>query len=127
MKKLFLFLILLAVIACSKDPGVGGSSSISGTVMVVDIVVGNPVDTTYAAGEDVFLLYGTDTIKPYDDSFETSWNGTYKFEYLRKGTYTVFVYSDDYPNSNKNVPLFSTIEVTKNGTDYTLDDIVVYK
>jgi hypothetical protein len=75
----------------------------------------------------VFLLYGTDTIKPYDDSFETSWNGTYKFEYLRKGTYTVFVYSDDYPNSNENVPLFSTIEVAKNGTDYTLDDIVIYK
>jgi hypothetical protein len=127
MKKLILFLIPFAVIACSKDLGVGGSSSISGTVMVVDIVVGNPVDTTYAAGEDVFLLYGTDTIKPYDDSFETSWNGTYKFEYLRKGTYTVFVYSDDYPNSNENVPIFSTIEVVKNGTDYTLDDIVIYK
>ena len=127
MKKLFLFLIPLAVIACSKAPGVGGSSSISGTVMVVDIVVGNPVDTTYAAGEDVFLLYGTDTIKPYDDSFETSWNGTYKFEYLRRGTYSVFVYSDDYPNSNENLPLFSTIEVAKNGTDYKLDDIVIYK
>lgn len=127
MKKLILFLIPLAVIACSKDPGVGGSSSIQGTIMVVDIVVGNPVDTTYAEGEDVFLLYGTDTLKPYDDSFETSWNGTYKFDYLRKGTYTVFVYSDDYPNSTDSEPVFNTIEIDKNGTEYTLDDIVIFK
>jgi len=127
MKKVLLFLIPIAFIACSKDPGVGGSSSINGTVMVVDIVVGNPVDTTYAEGEDVFLLYGSDTLKPYDDSFETSWNGTYKFDYLRKGTYTVFVYSDDYPNSNENTPVFSTIEIDKNGTEYTLDDIVIFK
>ena len=68
MKKLILFFIPFAVIACSKEPGVGGSSSISGKVMVIDIVVGNPLDTVYAAGEDVFLLYGSDTIKPYDDN-----------------------------------------------------------
>lgn len=127
MKKLILLLIPFAFIACNKDAGVGGSSSIEGKVMVVDVVVGNPTDTTYAAGEDVFLLYGSDTLKPYDDSFETSWNGTYKFEYLKKGTYTVFVYSDDYPNSNENVPVFKTIEIEKNGSENQLDDIVIYK
>jgi len=127
MKKLLFILLSFALLSCNKEPGVGGSSSLTGTVRVIDVVVGAPTDTTYADGEDVFLIYGTDTLKPYDDSFETSWNGTYKFDYLRKGSYTLFVYSDDYPNSNESKPLFTQVEVEKNGTEYTLDDIVIYK
>ena len=47
----------------------------------------------YHADEEVYIIYG-DEDNYYDDSYETSFDGSFRFENLRKGTYTVFIYSD---------------------------------
>jgi len=128
-KKISLIVVIIASLfsSCSKESGEGGSASIIGKVVVVDVIAGLPSDTTDAVEEDVYIIYGSDPNRVYDDSFETSWNGSFQFDFLRKGSYTVFVYSDDYPNSKEKVPIFKTIEVEKNGIEYSLEDIVIYK
>ncbi|MBK9456483.1 MAG: hypothetical protein IPO24_13285 [Bacteroidetes bacterium] len=46
----------------------------------------------YSPDEKVFIVYGDNTA--FDDEVSTAYDGTYKFEYLRKGLYTIYVYSD---------------------------------
>ena len=86
-------------------------------------------DTTafyHAEKEDVYIIYGEDKTDLYDDSFETSWDGTYRFEFLRKGTYTflhiviVIVVLGKRTN-------FWQLTIEKNNKTYTLEDQVIRK
>jgi len=52
----------------------------------------------YVPQEDVYIIYGNDTI--YSDRFRTNFDGSYRFKYLRPGTYTVFTYSKNLANVN---------------------------
>ena len=48
-------------------------------------------DTTFYRpdiGQDVYIIYSDNYEDLYDDKFETDYNGKYRFENLRKGTYT---------------------------------------
>jgi len=130
MKKLLFTIAIASVMAsCSKDPGVGGSATISGTLKVSEVLNGVPQPAVDADQEDVYLIYGSDTTKVYDDNFETSWNGKFNFDHLKKGTYTLFVYSEtNYMNyDGADYPVFTTIEIDKNGQAIELDDITIYK
>ena len=102
MKKIGLIVsVLLLVAACQKQAGEGGTSSISGKVKLMDLehldVPGSEkIDTIsqyYAADKKVYIIYGGEGVI-YDDSFETSWDGSFRFEFLRKGKYALFVYSE---------------------------------
>ena len=102
MKKFGLIVsVLLLVTACEKQAGEGGTSSISGKVKMIDLehrdIPGSEnIDTLsqyYAADKKVYIIYGSEGVI-YDDSFETSWDGSFRFEFLRKGKYTLFVYSE---------------------------------
>ncbi|MBA7712176.1 hypothetical protein ES703_121146 [subsurface metagenome] len=91
--KNFLLLILFGALvftACEKGPGEGGTSTIRGKVIMYeysrDLLI--CYDTLPGAREDVYIIYGDDAV--YGDRFETSWDGTYEFNYLREGHYTVF-------------------------------------
>ena len=46
------------------------------------------------AGKDVYIIYSDNQSDVYDDKFETDYNGIYRFEYLRKGDYTIYTYAD---------------------------------
>ena len=85
---------VLLLTACSKGEGEGGTGTIEGKIMRVlhdnnnynlttDTVVGSKVDVFIVYGDDIF--YGNDT--------ETGEDGTYRFQYLKKGTYTLYAYS----------------------------------
>ena len=81
-------------------------------------------DEFYLADEDVFIIYG-DEDNYHDDSYKTSFDGSFRFQYLRPGTYTVFVYSDCVSCPSGTEEISQTVEITGNNQDIFLDDFEV--
>ncbi len=118
MKKLiFGITILSAVSACKKIEGDGGRSSITGNVVVHERLYINGICTdtvTYSgAKEDLYIIYGEGNTM-YNDKLEASYDGSFKFEFLQPGTYTIFGYSKIFHPGN-NIPNndddYNTLEV----------------
>jgi hypothetical protein len=88
-------IFLLAVTSCKKDPGKGGNSTIVGKVWVRDYNASfTRFESEYAgADEFVYIIYGSDA--GYGDRVKTGPEGVFEFKYLRKGDYTLYVYSKD--------------------------------
>jgi len=92
---LVLPLLFLSFLSCNKDEGFGGSSSLEGFVYEVihyDDNYSFQLDTFPAAKKDVFLIFGDQGY--FGDDVEADMNGFYRFDYLRKGNYTVYAYSE---------------------------------
>ncbi len=66
------------------------------------------------ANEDVFIIYG-DIDDIQDNSVSTNYDGTFKFNNLRKGKYKVFAYNEDESQNEPLVPVF--VEVTIGGNE----------
>jgi hypothetical protein len=127
--------IAIGVSSCEKPAGEGGTSVIEGKVYKI-FTFQNPTtgnwDTSYYqldAGKDVFIIYSNDKEKMYDDKFETDYNGKYHFEYLRKGDYTIYTYSDSTDNSNveHDYPIFKKIVIGENNSTNKVADFVIEK
>jgi hypothetical protein len=92
---------------------------------------GSSNDTTIfpKAGKDVYIIYSDNEGDVYDDSFETNWDGTYQFEYLRKGDYTVFIYEDStiVGGVNYDYPIFKHIKISANNSINTVEDFLLLK
>lgn len=93
---IYIFLIVLVCIsACKKPAGKGGNASIKGKVTLYKY---NPSNQTFsliypAKDVDVYIIYGNDI--SYGDRTKTDYEGDFEFKYLRKGDYTIYVYSVD--------------------------------
>jgi hypothetical protein len=130
MKKVLISIACISfflMIACEKDEGIGGTSTITGKVKVREYN-GNftfLVGEYYAGDQDVYIIYGNDSV--YSDKFATSYDGTYRFEYLREGTYKVFAYSKDsaaYP-LNRDIEVMKEVTITEKNQVVTVEDIIV--
>ncbi len=118
-------MIALLFSACSKPEGEGGTSTVSGRVYAMDYNnSGTLVDEYYLADEDVFIIYGTGD-NYHDDDYKTTFDGSYRFQYLTKGTYTVFVYSDCNACPSGTEAISQTFEITNNNSDIVLEEFVV--
>ena len=92
-----LFLIVCSGILCScrKGPGPGGKGTIKGKIYEYNY----NKDFTSLQGEyykgdhDVYIVYGDDSF--YSDKISTHYDGSFQFEYLLPGSYTVYTYSQD--------------------------------
>ena len=142
---LFICAVIFGFIACEKPAGEGGTSVIEGQVYKIhtsaDPFTGDNTDTLYYqlnSGNDVFIIYSSDESDVYDDKFETDWEGKYRFEYLRKGDYTIYTYADstvylypdDIDNSPKityDYPIFRHITISLNNSTNTLDNFIIEK
>lgn len=115
MKEIFVGVIAIAffagLIACRKGAGEGGSSTIRGKVIGSYKDVFGNIYTFDAAKEDVYIIY--DDADFYGDKVETSHDGSYQFKYLRKGSYTLFAYSDCDTCPNNKKAAFINVEITK--------------
>ena len=132
------FLIICAIAigftACKKDAGEGGTSVIEGKVYVVDVWDNNGAWDTVTplkldAEKEVYIIYSGDENDVYDDSFDTHWNGEYRFEYLRKGDYTIYTYAD-FDTSGiliGDFPVFKHITIDENNKTFILDDFILHK
>ena len=129
MKNIFLLVIIgIVITSCTKVEGEGGSGSIKGFVYEYKINTFS-LDTTArypAADQDVYIIYGNeDTF--YDDNIKTSYDGSFKFPYLQKGKYTVFVYEDCATCLSGKKEILHTIEITKKNQVIDLDTIDIRK
>lgn len=134
-------ILLVGLVSCEKGPGEGGTSVIEGKVMYF---IRDYNDTTFQvdtitypkSGKDVFIIYSDDEGEVYDADFETDYNGRYRFEFLRKGSYTIYTHKDttiiigtnpdgeniDY---NYDIPIYKHVEINENNSVNTVTDFQI--
>ena len=134
MSRIIIFLLVVFFVSsCEKEAGEGGPSTIQGSVYKLSTyynVLTQQVDTiSYQldSKKDVYIIYSDNENDFYDDNVETNWNGQYRFEYLRKGNYTLFVYSDstDALNLSYEYPIFKHVKIDANNSTFNLSDFVI--
>lgn len=116
---------LFTLISCSKEPGEGGSATISGKVFGYDVNTSGVItDSAYAGDYRVYISYGDNSAA--DNDVRTSYSGDYTFKGLRKGKYKVYVFSQcDTCVFNQNY-IVQDVEITSNKQDLMLPDFVIY-
>lgn len=117
MKKYIFIISLLTItlISCSKEAGEGGRSSITGTVHMTDVNdITGVVQAEYNVPDyDVYIIYG-DENNVYDDDMKTNYDGTFEFKNLRKGSYRIYVYTQDLTEPSLVTTVFKSAEIGKN-------------
>jgi hypothetical protein len=123
------FLLAITLASCEKGPGTGGTSTIRGKVMVREYNGDFTIlrDEYPGAKEDVYLIYGDDFV--YGDKFETNFDGSYEFDYLREGSYTVYAYSKDSTNliTAEVIAVIKQVEITAKEQIVVVPDIIILK
>ena len=130
MRIFLLFLLFCAFfISCKKKPGEGGFATIQGKVYVknYDAFFTVVASEYYIPSENVYIIYGDGT--EIGQSIKTSYDGSFKFNYLRKGTYKVYVIGKDANSSPKGIPIEVLVktEITQKKQVTTLPDFVIFK
>ncbi len=127
---LFLTVLISMLFSCKKDEGPGGTSNIIGKVWVQDYSNNFTVLTSeyWAEEENVYIIYGNDTI--YSDRTKTTYNGSYWFQYLHEGTYTIYAYSNDSstvnPSPSGRIPVKVKVTIDKSGVDYIAPQLTIF-
>jgi hypothetical protein len=124
---IYLFTFIIIFDSCKKDPGEGGTSSISGKVYAKDY---NSTFTVlqgeyYAPDIWVFIVYGNN--KDYGDRIKTSYDGTYEFKFLRPGDYHVYAYSKDSTlQTNAEIAVIKDVSIPKQYKEVVASDIQIF-
>lgn len=130
MKSITLFLacfVVLTLSSCKKIEGPGGSSTIQGSVYIINKNAAGAVISEYLAPkEDVFIVYGDGDVS-FDDDVKTSYDGTFKFTGLEEGNYTVFVYEDCNSCASGKQALLYPVEITEKKSTVDLGTITIIK
>lgn len=124
-----LFFSVIMLTGCQLQEGPGGAATITGRVYAYDY----NSDLTAFRGEqfigdeEVFIVYGDDEV--FSDDVETHYDGTFRFEFLRKGTYTVFVYSKDSTLTDPSLqyPVMRTVEITSKSQEINVGTLEIIK
>ncbi len=118
-------LLLIVILAgCTSLPGDGGTSTISGKVYIERYNASGTLYQEYYGGEErVYIIYGDGV--SYDEETKTSFDGTFKFQFLREGTYTLFVYSDCLTCEGSTEAVIQTAEITDKHQDVTIPDFII--
>jgi hypothetical protein len=133
---LVLIFFTVMISSCKKDAGEGGTSTITGKVMQErwDNTFSILLNSSPLRNQDVYIIYGGDGAA-YDNNYKTAYDGTYEFKYLQKGTYKLYVYTEDTTGLAVNgtvdfslpkIPVFATVEITKNKQTVTVPDILTH-
>jgi len=128
-KPLLFIFICTIFFSCKKEPGEGGFASIEGKVYVKNYDASYTILTAeyYLPGETVYIIYGDET--EVGNTVKTSYDGSFKFNYLRKGKYKVYVIGEDPSKPYLSVPKEELMEVTitKKKEKVVLNDLVIIK
>lgn len=116
---------IIFFVSCNKEPGEGGAGKISGKLFGYDVNnAGIVTDSGYAGGYRVYISYGTEGIANND--VRTSYNGQYEFAGLKKGTYTVFAYSQCDTCLFNQSSVKQTVTLSSNKDEVIVPDLVIY-
>ena len=119
------FIALLTLNSCDKSEGEGGTSSISGKVVIRQYEKNSEDDFVEfeAMDERIYIIYGDDIVQ--SDEMRTSKDGYYRFEFLKKGKYQIYGYSECNKCDEKIEPEVIEVEINKNRTDYSVPEIIL--
>ena len=126
----FLFLMLsIAFFSCTKEAGDGGNSTIYSKIIAHNY----NADFTQlrgiypAADEDVYLIYGSD--RSYSQRVRSNYDGVYEFKYLRKGDYTIYVYSKDstLTLASEIYAVIQEVKIDENHQTVQADDMKIFR
>lgn len=123
---------LMLLASCQKQAGEGGAARVRGRVIKeLRLVLTNPttaVSSFPAPDEDVWILYG-ESLSP-DDRVRTNFDGLFEFEFLRRGEYTIYVYSDDTTGAQNvaanRMPIKRSFTIDARNEEIDLGDLVIY-
>jgi len=122
-----LSLLVIALSSCSKYEGQGGSATIKGVIKEQKYnTLGNIIAEYPIADQNVYIIYGNNN-SFYDDDIKTSYDGSFEFRYLKKGSYRIFVYEDCATCPSGKKEIIVPVEITKNNEIVTLDTINIKK
>lgn len=119
---------LLMFNSCAKEEGPGGKATITGKLKVLNYnsTFTTLLDEYYAPGKNVYIMYGDHTFA--DDNVDTGPDGTFTFEFLREGKYTIYAVSKDKndPTFTGTISMQTTVEITDKKQVLDIGDLVVY-
>lgn len=118
-----LFFALLAV-SCRKEPGEGGLASIQGKVWARDLNNNGFVKTEGYIGDQRVYIGVEDETTSFE-TVRTSYNGSYKFPFLRKGDYKVWVFSRCDSCLLEDTAFIQTITISERKEEVTLPDFKI--
>ena len=123
-----LFTLLIPLVySCKKVEGQGGSTEIVGKVIIKDYdAFGDLIAEYPAQDERVHIIYGTET-NHYDDDYDTSFDGSYRFQFLTKGTYQVFVYQNCNSCPSGEEAVIQVVTIDNNNSSVVAPDLIIEK
>ncbi len=133
MKSILKFVALVIVgtfilSSCEKNPGEVGNASIIGSVWEknYNLTFTELIGEYAAVEQDVYIVYGENV--GFDDKTETDYLGNYRFNYLRPGHYTIFVYSEDSSMTTVNgeYAILKEIEITSSDEVLSVPQITIF-
>jgi hypothetical protein len=133
MKTVFRILLIfvsvsVVLISCEKNSGEGGNATITGSVWVrnYNSTFSSLLSEYAGVKEDVYIVYG-DNIG-YDDKVDTDYQGYFRFNYLRKGKYTIYVFSKDSTMTSPDgkIAVIKEVEITENDQLLVVPQILIY-
>jgi hypothetical protein len=122
-------MLSIAFFSCTKEAGDGGNSTIYGKIIAHNY----NADFTQlrgiypAADEDVYLIYGSD--RSYSQRVRSNYDGVYEFKYLRKGDYTIYVYSKDstLTLASEIYAVIQEVKIDENHQTVQADDMKIFR
>lgn len=85
--------IVFTIYSCKKDPGPGGLATIRGKIYGIDLTTSGDVkDSGYLGNQRVFI--GVAGEPAHFDDVRSSYDGSFEFKFLRKGSYDVWTFGD---------------------------------
>jgi hypothetical protein len=117
----FIAILSVFLLSCEKEPGFGGLASVTGKVYAFDY---NPAGTLIGEGYtgDIVVFISVEGQPGVLERIRTSFDGSYIFTQLRKGTYIVWVFSYCDTCTDNQEPITKTVKVTSNRQKITLED-----
>ena len=107
-------IIVLFSYGCKKEPGLGGNATIIGKLKTQNYNSDFSIliEEHYTSNEYVYIVFGNSP--GYGDRVKTSFDGTFMFEHLLPGEYTVYAYSKDTAKIYTNdVAILKNVTVSK--------------
>jgi len=124
MKRIVLLLLafLPLFMSCKHEEGKGGLATIKGKVYAKDYNSnGGLVDEGYIGGVKVYISKHGDP--NYFDDYNTSYDGSFQFNFLYEGTYDIWVFGDCDNCRWDQVYQLKTIEVNEKREVVVMEDI----
>ena len=123
-KILLLVFIAMGLLSCSHDEGYGGRASISGKIYGKDYnSSGILVSQGYLGGVKVYISKHGET--NYFDSTDSAYDGSFKFNYLFKGTYDLWAFGDCDSCSFDQIYVLKTIEIADKKQEAVTEDFIL--